>query len=107
MCFVELVLDGLRCTHLVRGFTDAHFPVHLPNGFATLVGPNKGETAFCGFHCLHEIAVRMRQVLARPWVVCPLFKFALFSMQSNYVQSIFHQLKYFMIFLNKFNSARV
>ena len=32
---------------------------------------NKGETAVHGHHCSGDMAVRMREVLARPWVgVC-------------------------------------
>ena len=29
---------------------------------------NKGETAAHGCHCRGDMAVRMREVLARPWV---------------------------------------
>ena len=33
--------------------------------------PNKGETAVHGCHCPGDMAVSMREVLARPWVgVC-------------------------------------
>ena len=33
--------------------------------------PNKGETAVHGCHCPGDMAVRMCEVLARPWVrVC-------------------------------------
>ena len=36
-----------------------------------LMSPNKGETAAHGCHCQFDIAVRMREVLVRPWVsVC-------------------------------------
>ena len=55
--------------------------------FATLVG----ETAVCGCHCPRNLAVRMREVLARQWVgvyvppalrlhyfQCNLFKFDLY-----------------------------
>ena len=38
---------------------------------ATLMSHNKGETAVHGHHCSGDMAVRMREVLARPWVgVC-------------------------------------
>ena len=52
------------------------------DGYATLMSPNKSETAVHGCHCPGEMAVRMREVLARPWVwvsVCfaPCFKFVL------------------------------
>ena len=40
----------------------------LPNGYAMLMRPNKAETAVHGCHCLGDMAVRMRKVLARPWV---------------------------------------
>ena len=30
--------------------------------------PNKAETAVYGCHCPGDMAVRMRKVLARPWV---------------------------------------
>ena len=37
----------------------------------TLMSPNKGETAVHGCSCPIDMAVRMREVLARPWVgVC-------------------------------------
>ena len=36
-----------------------------------LISPNKGETAVRGCHCPGDMAVRMREVLTRPWVgVC-------------------------------------
>ena len=51
-------------------------------GYAMLMSPNKGETAVHDCHCPGDMAVRMREVLARPWVgvysVCaPCFKFVL------------------------------
>ena len=33
-----------------------------------LMRPNKAETAVIGCHCPGDMAVRMRKVLARPWV---------------------------------------
>ena len=33
-----------------------------------LMSPNKGETAVDDCHCLGDMDVRMREVLARPWV---------------------------------------
>ena len=50
----------LRKVGISRGFRSA--------GVALLVGPNKGETAVCGCHCPRDMAVRMREVLARQWV---------------------------------------
>ena len=36
-----------------------------------LMSPNKGETSVHGCHCPGDMAVRMREVLAGPWVgVC-------------------------------------
>ena len=32
------------------------------------MGLNKDELAVCGCHCPRDIAVRMRDVLDRPWV---------------------------------------
>ena len=43
-------------------------PVHRTDSYATLMSPNKGQTAVHGCHCLDDMAVRMREVLARPWV---------------------------------------
>ena len=34
-----------------------------------LMSPNKDEIAVHGSHCSGDIAVRMRELLARPWVV--------------------------------------
>ena len=39
--------------------------------YAMLMSLNKGETAVHGYHYPGDMAVRMREVLARPWVgVC-------------------------------------
>ena len=40
----------------------------LPDGYAMLMRPNKAETAVYGCHCPGDMAVRMRKLLARPWV---------------------------------------
>ena len=37
-------------------------------GSTMLIRPNKAETAVHGCHCPGDIAVRMRKVLATPWV---------------------------------------
>ena len=41
-----------------------------------LINPNKGKTGIHGCHCMGDIAVRIHEVVARPWVgVCaPFFK---------------------------------
>ena len=36
-------------------------------GYAMLTRPNKAETAVHGYHCPGDMAVRMREVLARSW----------------------------------------
>ena len=54
----------------------------LPDGYAILMKPNKAETAVHGCHCPSDMAVRMRKVLARPWVgvrVCHLLLLLLVS----------------------------
>ena len=38
------------------------------DGYAALMSPNKSETAVHGCHCPSDMAVRMREVLSRPWV---------------------------------------
>ena len=38
------------------------------DGYATLMSLNKSETAVHGCHCPGDMAVPMREVLARPWV---------------------------------------
>ena len=89
MCCVELALDRLLCTHLgSNGFFETRvIPVHKPNGFATLVGPSKGENAVCGCHCPRDMAVRMREVLARPWVgVCVPLALGLHHFQCNRIK---------------------
>ena len=40
----------------------------LPDGYVKLTRPNKVETAVHGCHCPGDTAVRMRKVMARPWV---------------------------------------
>ena len=42
----------------------------LPDGYAMLMRPNKAETAVQG-----DMAVRMRKLLARPWVGIPVCHF--------------------------------
>ena len=40
----------------------------LPDGYAMLMRSNKGKTAVHGCHCPSGMVVRMRKVLATPWV---------------------------------------
>ena len=53
-----------------------------------LISPNKGETAVHGFHCPDDKSMRMREVLARPWVgVCKfvyIYIIPLFTLSSIY-----------------------
>ena len=39
-----------------------------PDSYAMLMSANKGETAAHGCHCPGDMAVRMREVQARPWI---------------------------------------
>ena len=56
-------------------------PVHRTDSHAALMNPKKGEAAVHDCHCPGDMAVRMREVLARPWVgVC----MPLASNLSNY-----------------------
>ena len=89
-CFNLLVTRRRRlCTHLGSwGFMRRGFSLFInPTAFATLVGPNKGETAVCGCHCPRDIAVRMSEVLARPWVcVCVPLALSLLYFQCNRIK---------------------
>ena len=42
--------------------------VYRPDSYAMLMSANKGETASHGYHCPGDMAVCMREVLARPWI---------------------------------------
>ena len=66
LCNYDSLIEHFAVTSAVTGFETRIIPVTYPNGFATLVVPNKGETAVCGCHCPRDMAVRMREVLARP-----------------------------------------
>ena len=61
MCCVELALKGLASAGkgLARSLTDY---------YAVLMSPSKGETAVHGCHCPRDVAVRMREIMATPWV---------------------------------------
>ena len=50
----------------VKGLRYAGFPAHLPNGYAMLTSPNRGETAVHSYHYRGDMVVRMRKVLAIP-----------------------------------------
>ena len=69
MCSVKLALKGLASAGKCLLYTG--FPWTLTDGYAKLMSPSKDETALHGCHCLRNMAVRMREVMARPWVdVC-------------------------------------
>ena len=56
MCYVE-ALEGLA----------SGFPRSLTDGYAMLMSPSKGETAVHSCHCPHDMAVRVREVMAVGW----------------------------------------
>ena len=66
----ELSLKGmLALASAVKGLWHTEiFPLHWLGGYAMLISPSKGKTAVHGCHCPGDMAVRMREVLARPWV---------------------------------------
>ena len=70
LCFHDLgASHRAPCTAKIQKNTG--FPRALTDGYAMLMSPNKGETAVHGCHCPRDMAVRMREVMARPWVgVC-------------------------------------
>ena len=69
MCCVELALK--RLASVGKGLLHTGFPRSLTDGYALLMSPSKGETAVHGFHCPCDMAVCVREVMARPWVgVC-------------------------------------
>ena len=51
---------------LIRGNFPRSLTRRLCHADELLMSPNKGETAVHGCHCLGDMAVRMREVLARP-----------------------------------------
>ena len=68
-CCVELALKGLASAE--KGLLHKSFPRSLTDRYAMLMRLSKGETAVHGFHCLRDMAVRMHEAMARPWVgVC-------------------------------------
>ena len=59
MCCVELALAG-------KGFLWTGFPRSLTHGYAMLMSPSNGETGVHDCHYPRDMAVRMREVMARP-----------------------------------------
>ena len=39
----------------------------MPDGYAMLESPKRGETAVHGYHCPVDMVVHMRKVLGIPW----------------------------------------
>ena len=67
MCCVELALKGVLSNRLgSKGTLKAPLSLRRFDDYAMLMSPNKGETAGC--HSPDGMALRMREVLARPWV---------------------------------------
>ena len=68
------VMSESHCTYPIRGLlirpkhkkTIGRLVLFLPHGY--FMRPNKAKTAIHGFHYPGDMAVRMRKVLARPWV---------------------------------------
>ena len=73
-CRVELALKGLASAG--KGLLYPSLPRSLTDGYTMLMCSSNGETAVHGCHCPRDMAVRMREVMARPWAglvyVCPL-----------------------------------
>ena len=62
---MELSLKGMFYTRQ-RWVPDTRaFGRSVPDGYAMLMRSNKAETAVHGCHCPGDIAVRLREVLAR------------------------------------------
>ena len=66
---------------------------------------NKGETAVHGCHCQGDMAVRMREVLARPWVcVCVPLALSLSSCKTSDYRKVH---KSYLLILHFFLSLRL
>ena len=61
----------LPCMPASKKKKNTRFPRSLTDGYAMLISPSKGETAVHGCLCPRGMAMRMCEVMARPWVgVC-------------------------------------
>ena len=68
-CRVELALKALVSAGKGRFYTS--LAQSLTKGYARLMCSSNGETAVHGCHCPRNMAVRMREVMARLWAgVC-------------------------------------
>ena len=65
MCCLRLALKGVASEG--KGVIYTGFSRSLSDGYAILMSPSKGETAVHGCYCPRDLAVRTREVMARPW----------------------------------------
>ena len=65
MCCLRLGLKGVASEG--KGVIYTGFSRSLSDGYAMLMSPSKGETAVHGCYCPRDLAVRTREVMARPW----------------------------------------
>ena len=78
-----LALEGLPSAG--KGLLYMGLPHSLTGGYAMLMTPSKGETAVRGSYCPRDMAVRMREVLARLWAgVCVPLALSLHYFQGNF-----------------------
>ena len=69
MFCVGLALKALASAGKVLLYTG--FSRSLTDGYAIVMRPSKGKTAAHGCHCPRDMVVRIREVMAGPWVgVC-------------------------------------
>ena len=73
--FRSLCFHGLGASHraswtakIRKKTKKTGFSRSLTDDYAMLMSPSKGETTVHGFHCPRDMAVRLRKVMARPWV---------------------------------------
>ena len=64
-CRVELALKGLVSAG--KGVLYTSLRQSLTKGYAMLMCSSNGETAVHDCHCPRDVAVRMREVMARLW----------------------------------------
>ena len=65
MCCLRLALKGVASEGKDVIYTG--FSRSLSDEYAMLMSPSKGETAVHGCYCPRDLAVRTREVMARPW----------------------------------------
>ena len=93
VCWLELALKGV--TSAVKGLRDTSFP-------RSSISPNKGETVVNGYHCLRDMAVRMREVLARPWFgLCVPLALSCFIFYGNF--GLCYRIYFNLFFINYCN----